>query len=826
MLSVGRMSAQSVDYYLGLASHDEYYTKGGEPPGFWIGEGCHEFRLDGAVLPNQLRNLFQGISPDGGTQLVRLSKRDNVAKHHPGWDFTFSADKTISVLWSQATVDQRRQLEEDIRRSVQTVIEILEDRWVYTRRGAGGRLFEKSSLIGAAFEHCSSRAGEPNLHVHVLVLNVGVRPDGQTGSLSGAHLFSPGLKMMLGALFRCELAQRLERRGLEVERRDRFSGVAGVSAELCDRFSSRRKAIEEALSRAGDYSAVASATAALKTREAKVQIDRAELIEQWRSIGRELGWHEPHASSLFGRFVDRHSPADEVKSANRAAAARVTKEASHFGELEFARALAEESPGRGLGAREVMDAAAFHLHRSPEIVRLGSFKRSPRYTTHEVMREEADLLERCQKLAQRDSHSTSADVAMRVLAKHPELSEEQMKAVWHMTVDTKGIALISGYAGSGKTSLLRAVREIFEAEGVSVGGTALAGRAQAELQQKTGIPSRNCAQLLADVARGNVLPRGSVLVLDEAGMISTPTMLKLVKAVEESDSKLIAIGHEKQLQPIERGGPFRELGNRLGKAELVLNRRQQQEWARTSSRAMADGDTVKALQPFIERDLLTVCDTKREALQALVEQWVKDGMNPHQGLMIAGTNEDVATLNEIARAKLIEAGVLGHQGIDLDGTRFVIGDTVKFTKTAAKKGLSRGDRGDIVDLDPERRTMTVLVYANRAPSHKVTVSLDNYPHIARGLATTAHMSQGATSLNSYVFVGGDFQHRELSYVQVSRSEKLTHLYTTPSVVGDDTAARLAREMHRSRAKDLAHSVAQHQQEVPRQQDQEATHERR
>ena len=820
MLSVKRMSASSVDYFLDLASRDEYYTNGGEPPGRWVGEGCNELGLEGEIIPNDFRNIFNGFSPDGTLQLVKFANREGVAQHFPGWDFTYSADKSISVLWSQATPEQRKLIEQDIRDSVLTVTGILEETAIYTRRGAGGKLFEPSSLIAAAYEHCTSRSGEPNLHIHLLIMNVGVRPDGKFGTLSGAHLFTPNLKMTFGALMRAELACRLEGRGLEIERRDRFSGVAHVSEELIDRFSTRRNEIEQELDAIGEYSAVASASAALKTRQAKEFVVRERLIEQWETTGREYGWSEPQARALFGRYVDKRDHHTSVREALDAACRRATKDVSHFNEREFIRAVAEESPGRGLGANEIIATAERYLQQSPNIVRLGVQKRQPRYTTLEVIEEERALITLSQQMADRTCFDVKPETAMRCLAQEGErpeerLTEEQMKAVWHMTVDTKGVSFLSGYAGTGKTQLLKKAYEIWQAEGYEVFGTALAGKAQAELQQKTGIPSRNVAQLLADVSKGQALPRNSILVLDEAGMVSTRSWLRLSRAAAESNSKLVAVGHEKQLQPIDRGGPFLELGNRFGRVELIQNLRQRHEWAKGASYEMAEGKAASAIKTYVEKGLVSIYDTRREALNAVAAQWAKDGMNPYNGLMMAGTNRDVVYLNRLARAQLKAAGLLGDAELEFDGKKFSVGDTVMLMKTAAPRGISRGDRGQITALDFESQSISMMIYAGRHPSHKVTVSLADYPHLDYGYAMSTHRAQGASALHAYILVGGDFQHRELSYVQVSRSVENTWLFTTQSETGD-TLATLAKEMERSRQKDMAISVEM-QQEPPRQQ---------
>ena len=205
MLSIAQMSgAGQGDYYLELAAED-YYLKGGEPPGIWEGKGAEELGLSGEVKAEDLKNILNGYSPDGSKELVQNAGKEN---RQSGWDLTFSAPKSVSTAWSQSEGEQRTAFQEAHKEAVKKALNYIENEAVTTRRGQGGTEKEKANIAIATFEHGTSRAQDPSLHTHALVVNAGVRADGSTGSIESRQIFSH--KMAAGAVYRAELAKRIE----------------------------------------------------------------------------------------------------------------------------------------------------------------------------------------------------------------------------------------------------------------------------------------------------------------------------------------------------------------------------------------------------------------------------------------------------------------------------------------------------------------------------------------------------------------------------------------------------------------------------------------
>jgi|APThiThiocy_ev2_2_1041544.scaffolds.fasta_scaffold01801_10 Ti-type conjugative transfer relaxase TraA len=807
MLSMSAMSSGQASYYLGLARED-YYLQGGEPPGQWFGRGAEVLGLSGQVESDHLYNLFDGLSPRGDISLVQRQNHEGKAEHRPGWDLTFSAPKSVSTMWSQADEETRSKLQRIQDRAVKAALGYLQDTAASTRRGREGKRLEEVGLVAALFEHSTSRALDPQLHTHALIMNVSVRDDGTTGTLSSLDLFLS--KMAAGALYRAELAKGLQvELGLILRRERTWFEIEGVSKELVQEFSKRREAIEEQLAKSGLSSAEAAAVAAIQTRTAKDGVSRAELFQEWRREGERLGWSADQVDRLIGMLSKYRSLAEERQGACERATERLTWDEAFFSERDFVRYVAEESQGRGLGAKEVRESASRFLNQSPEIVRLGLYNGEQRFTTRKMMELESELLSAAAEMAKNDRHQLHAETVMGTFAKHGGLSEEQLQAVWHITRESGAIAVVSGMAGTGKTRMLDVAREAWESEGYRVEGAALAARAAKELKAGSDIESATIARTLMDIDRGRIkLDNRTILVVDEAGMVATPDMRRLSLACRDAGAKLVLVGDERQLQPIGPGAPFLELGERFGRAELTDIRRQSEEWARQAVRDMADGNARDALHAFAEHGLVTISSTRREAMGDLVAQWRADGEKPENTLILAGTRNEVRTLNELAQAERIRAGELGADAATVNGERIFLNDRVMFTKNKGTLGIENGAKGTVCGMAEDGTRLSVWLDSGE----KVTIQPHAFPHISLGYAATTHKAQGATTLKAYVLGGGPMQGRELSYVQASRARLETRFFATAAETGDDIA-QLAREMERSRQKLMAHTVIRQQEDL-------------
>ena len=292
-------SDQQVSYYANLGKED-YYVSGGEAPGIWMGEGAAELELTGKVQGRQLRNVLRGFSVDGKTKLVQNAGQAN---RRSAFDLTWTVPKSVSVARSIADDTEQRLIDKCCDDAIKKTIGLFQELCGSTRRGHNGEVVQDAKLAMAVFRHETARGvpgklPDPNLHWHVVVPNVAVRPDGSTGAFNAKKLFAKNMKMALGASFRAELAKQLSEAGLQSFRpkkkhRDELVSwfeLRCVPAKLVGEFSKRRKEIEQWLSKHGLSGAKNAEKAALNTRKGKEDIRREELFKYWKEVGREFGF--------------------------------------------------------------------------------------------------------------------------------------------------------------------------------------------------------------------------------------------------------------------------------------------------------------------------------------------------------------------------------------------------------------------------------------------------------------------------------------------------------------------------------------------------------
>jgi conjugative relaxase-like TrwC/TraI family protein len=803
MLSVSAMSGGQGAYYTGLARED-YYLEGGEPPGLWEGKGAALLGLSGQVDKETFAGLFSGVDARG----VPLVQNAGMDGRQPGWDLTFSAPKSVSVLWSMLPKELGAEIRAAHTEAVQQACQYLEDVAGWTRRGRGGAIREKAALVVGLFEHGTSRAGDPQLHTHALFLNIGVRQDGTTGSIESKPLYQH--KMAAGALYRAELAMQIQKRlGLELERCRTWFEVTAVSQKLIEDWSTRRQEIESALAKSGFSSAKASEMAALTTRQVKEHVARDELFGQWQKHGEKMGWGVKQAQHLCSEEGVTHDPpAVATALALKEALQEITSQHSYFAEKDLVRKMAEHSQGLGIGAKNAIHAAREYL--SGHAISLTRQNDQQLYTTPEMLELERKMLARIEESKGDQQHAVGSRTLEKGLSRHSHLSEEQKDAVKHITTGQGSIAAVTGMAGTGKTTMLKAAAEIWQKEGFTVKGAALAGKAADGLASGAGIESATIAKTLLDLEKGKTeLTKKTILVVDEAGMIGTRQMDRLVEETQKSGAKLVLVGDARQLQPIDAGGPFASIAERLGDAKMKEIIRQQEGWAREAVHDLADGDAGKALRAFAERGLLSINENRPKARDALMEAWKPEGVSqPAKNLILAGTNEDATILNREAQALRKSAGELGLARLKAGSEKFYEGDRIVFTQNSGPRGVRNGQFGTVTEVELLRRTLHVKLDSGR----KVQVPLAEYDHVKLGYAVTTHKSQGMTTQNAFVLTDESMQDKELSYVQASRARGTTRLFTTEQEAGTEMS-RLSKVMSESHQKLLATDLLERERRI-------------
>lgn len=809
MLSIKSADGSSDRYYNNLVS-PEYYTKSGEPPGLWLGSGATQLGLTGRVEPEEFSRLFAGFSPDGERKLVQNAGEES---RRPGWDLTFSAPKSVSVAWSQADPAFGDEIRASHLEAVTKALAYIEEHCGHTRRGKGGILRQKSKLIAAAFEHSTSRSLDPQLHTHVLLLNIGIAPNGFSGAITSQEIYQH--KMAAGAIYRAELAYQIESRlGLETERNRTWFELVGVAKELVSHFSKRRQEVEAALALSGYSSAKAAEIAALDSRGVKEQICRKELFKSWRKDGETIGWGPEAFRQLRESSEPFHEVSAEAAADNCLAEAldSITQGNSYFSERELVRRSAEFAQGTGLGSDRVLDRVREFIEN--EAVPLQNERGYPQFTTKEVLACEMQLIKRVEEArTSRDwfipewlieKNLTSRDQSQMTgsfTKPRFELNDGQKEAVRHITSGTAPIVCVEGDAGTGKTTMLGEARKLWQGANLKVIGASLSGKAADGLSEGAGIESYTIAKLLYQIDSGKqTLTPSTVLVIDEAGMVGTRMMLRIVDEARSAGAKLVLVGDSKQLQPIEAGGPFRMISERVGRAEMTTIIRQKEEWQKDVVKALSKGEAKKALNELNERGCLHIADDREAAIESLVQDWGKDGLvDPENTLVLAGTNKDTYQLNRKIQAVRLAEGQLGDETLSNDHAVFRENDRVIFTRNSGPLGVRNGNMGTIVGLNRDLDAIAVRLSDDSVRSF----TLSEYSDLKLAYSVTTHKSQGMTCDGTVLILADEaMSDRHLSYVQASRSRTATHIYSSKDEAGVDLAS-LAKIMGRERLKGMA-----------------------
>jgi len=381
----------------------------------------------------------------------------------------------------------------------------------------------------------------------------------------------------------------------------------------------------------------------------------------------------------------------------------------------------------------------------------------------------------------------------------PSISAEQAMAVRSITVTDAPVSVIVGHAGTGKTFALDAARAAWRSAGLRPRGAALAARAAQELQSGSGIPSRTIASLLQTVEAGQlVLTERDVVVVDEAGMVGTRQLHRLLRATTDARSKLVLIGDPKQLAEIEAGGLFSSLADRLGCVELVENRRLRRPGQQATARAMRDGDVDQVLLRLHRSGSLTTEDNADRLRASMAEDWFRERSDGKRVVMLALHRSDVGDLNRRARGLLRRDGQLGERVLSTDALELCVGDRVLALRNDRTIGLCNGDQAVVTGRTG--RDLHLAMIDGRLLDVPLKYVIGG--HVTHGYAMTIHKSQGITCDVSLV-LGDDTLYAEAGYTSITRGRLRNHVYAVTSPDPDDPLVHLRRALDRSTAKQTA-----------------------
>jgi Ti-type conjugative transfer relaxase TraA len=459
--------------------------------------------------------------------------------------------------------------------------------------------------------------------------------------------------------------------------------------------------------------------------------------------------------------------------------------------------------------KDQFDRAFSAVRTCPELIALGEDgKGVPRYTSREMIAFEQRLERASLAMAQEAGRAVGPgrkeDALEAARRSGLELTGEQRHALDHVTGKGK-LSVVIGYAGAGKSAMLGVAREAWAAEGFTVRGAALSGIAAESLESGSAIPSRTLASLERSWEnQRDVLTARDVLVIDEAGMIGSRQMERVIGHAHEAGAKVVLVGDPEQLQAIEAGAALRAIAERVGAVEITEVRRQVIDWQRVATRQLATGRTSEALERYAEHGAVQAAETRDQARRDLVDRWNSERQAEPDAsrIILAHTNAEVRALNDLARERRRETGQLGPEVVintERGEQMFAEGDRILFLRNEKSLGVKNGSLGTVEGVTRER--LAVRLDDGRS----VAFDPKDYAHLDHGYAVTIHKAQGVTVDRAHVLATPGLD-RHGAYVALSRHRDGVALhYGTDDFASSD---QLARTLSRQRSKDMASDYAQ------------------
>ena len=757
--------AASAAYYLesqrSCRHPNEYYTAGEEPDGVWFNpKGLFGLADGGKVDSSDFHRLYNGFAPNTGG---KLTQNAGSGRRSAGLDLTFSADKSVSALWAVADPELRSEIERAHNDAARVALEETVLRHcAYTRiRNRDGEIEVLPADISAAmFQHGTSRDNDPQLHTHCVIFNAArTHRDGKCRALHQHPVYS--WMKAAGAVYRNALAWSLqERLGIRMEQYGKdgeFMRIAGIPEGLTGHWSKRRAAIIEAAGEMGftvEGNAPRAAAANKITRAGKSPDNDPEIRHaRWRGEAEGYVEREALIASLLGK-------AEEITQEQiRALTAvledlpyRLTREEAVFRLPDIVERVGNATAG--LLGRDAVATSVERVLLSPEVVRLTRPPRSAEgradmahtrlYSTRHNLQMEQEVRDMAEGMAADAGHSLSAQaieakVAGLLEAGYP-LSEEQIGAIRAVTSSGGRVAIIEGAAGSGKTTTLRPIADLYREHGQSIIATAVAWRTAVALGNDIDARPFCVDKLLRLAARGGIgINKDTTIIVDEAGMLSTRQAHHILQLSERHGAKIVFAGDTQQQQPVEAGPGLRLIRDAVGSVRVDRIRRQKADvedilihihgetpeaarfraglmgeqertrilggyetmedkprftpWQVAASEALRDGDAALAIAAHHLRGRFHIGYDEEKTLTGLVDDWDRyQRANPDKSsVVLARTRAEVRALSHLMRERRFAALPDGERA-DADRVTVIVSRGTEDDRTASPLEIARGDR--------------------------------------------------------------------------------------------------------------------------------------
>ena len=766
----------SAEYYLesqrSYRHPNEYYTAGEEPDGTWFNPHGLFGLTDGSRIDGKdFSRLYNGFAPDGSGKLNQNAGKDT---RSPGLDLTFSVDKSVSALWAIAEPDMRAEIERLAVAAAQAALQdTVFEHCSYTRVKRGGSDVGTpvpADLIGAAFPHGTSRENDPQLHIHCTILNVARTH--QDGKYRAHHQYPAySWSKAAGALFRAYLAWDLQQHlGVKMEQygpNGAYTRIPSMPEDLLSFWSKRRKAI---IAKAGELgipvrgSASRLAGVNKLTRAGKSHDNDPEVRHRrWRGELEGFAEREALIASVTGHEED--IPRERIRELTEqleALPAYLAREEAVFKRPDMVEAAANRAAG--LLGREAIVTAIERLRRNPEIEALilpkataesnAGMAHTERYSTRHNLGMEQAVRDMAEAMADDRGHGLPAQAVLAkvetLLADGYPLSKEQIRAIRFATARGARVAVIEGAAGSGKTTTLRPITDLHREHCYEIVPTAVAWRTAVALGNDCDARPVCVDKLLKLAARGQMeLGKRTLIVVDEAGMLSTRQAHHILQLGQRHGAKIVFAGDTRQQQPVEAGPGLRLIRDVAGCARVDKIRRQKADledilvyalgetrerawhravtmerqerdrilsyhgpkleqalitpWQVLASEALRDGDAAAAIEAWRKRGRFHICHDEENTLIRLVEDWAQ-GVSEDPGkssIVLARTRAETRALSHLMRERhlagktdtervVVEVSRNVEDGRIVDPLEIAVGDRLRIGATQWEKQLFNG----------------------------------------------------------------------------------------------------------------------------------------
>jgi conjugative relaxase-like TrwC/TraI family protein len=713
------------------AKEQNYWSRQGVIAGEWQGQLATHFGLTGAVSAEDFARLSQGQHPHTGDQLVRQrasyeyqdaeGKTIKTMEHRAGWDATFSAPKSVSLTGLVGGDDRVREAH---RESVRVALDQLEH---YTQARIGGNHPPETTgkFIAAKFEHDTARPVDgyvaPQLHTHAVVFNLTERDNGQPRAIQPQSLFAS--QQFATAIYQSELTYKLRQLGYEITTgRSGAPEIKGYTQEYLDASSPRSQQIREYLERTGRSGREAAEIAAHSTRDRKEIHSPGEVMAAHRKMAADFG-HQADAVVRAARERSQHQE-KPVNSLDRVRESVTFSRDKNF-EREAVvdeRALIRDGLRRGMGeithgqVRANLSArlasGEFRIVERPQGVP------GRQFTTAKTIEAEHEIIRRMREGQNHAVPVISRPDAIALADQHPHLNHAQKSVIEDVLSSPDRIQGIQGFAGSGKTTALTAIRNSAETRGYQVEGLAPTSRASRQLSE-AGVHAGTLQGFLARSADPDSVEQKRFYFVDESSLASTNQMREFLARIGAND-RVLFIGDTRQHQGVEAGRPFEQLqeaGMRTAKLDEIV--RQQDPALKSAVELLATGQVSAALDALQQQGRVKEIPSREDRIRTIAKSYIE---SPENTIIVSPDNASRREMNVAVRQELKANGTLGLEdhkfGVlvqrqDMTGaerswaSHYEIDDLVRYARGSKSVGIEAAAYASVVAIDPAANLLTV-----------------------------------------------------------------------------------------------------------------------